>query len=117
MPSVFPFPTTKIISRRQLVIIGLEETDVEEYGSEDKSNDPKASNEAGPSSRTTEDLVGAQGETTAPLRCNVQLVSILLACQNLASILSSACDHPWRADFTHLCTSPMSTSECCHTHE
>lgn len=40
MPSVFPFPTKKGISRTQLVRIGLEEFDVEQYGSEDKSDDP-----------------------------------------------------------------------------
>ena len=55
MPSVLPFPTKKVTSRRQLVRIGLKEYDVKQYGNEDKSDDPEATNEAGPSSSTTEE--------------------------------------------------------------
>ena len=62
MPSVLPFPTKKATSRRQLVRIGLEESDVKQYGSGDKSDDPEATNEAGPSSSITEESVKAQGE-------------------------------------------------------
>ena len=67
LPSAFPFPTKKVTSRRQLVRIGLEESDVEKYGCEDNSDDPEATNEAGPSSRTTEKSVEAQGEVSAQL--------------------------------------------------
>ena len=65
MPSVFPSPTKKVTSRRQIVRIGLEKSDVEQYGSEGKSDDPEATNEASPSSMTTEETVEPQGETSA----------------------------------------------------
>lgn len=56
MPSVFPF-TTKFTSRRQLVRIGLEESDVEQCDSEDnKRDDSKVTNKAGPSSGITDEV-------------------------------------------------------------
>ena len=56
VPSVFPFITKKVTTRRQLVRIGLEESDVEQCDGEDnKRDDSEATNKAGPSSGTMEE--------------------------------------------------------------
>ena len=80
MPSIFPFATKKITTRRQLVRISFQ-SNVEQCDSEDKGDDSEATNEAGPSSRTTEESVDAQGEVTAQLEAakdaNVKLKQML----------------------------------------